>query len=95
MQKEMTKSQAKQMVAANRHCKEPSVYKVGDKVFLLTKNIRMERPLKKLDDKNIGLFKVKILMRSLYQLKLLHTMKIYDVFHPNLFQKVADNPLPV
>ena len=59
MQEEMTKLQAKQMVAANCHQKEPPVYKVGDKVFLSTKNIRTERLLKKLDDKNISPFKIK------------------------------------
>ena len=84
MQKKMTKSQAKQVVAANCHCKKPSVYKVGDKVFLSTKNIRMERPLKKLDNKNIGPFKIKKLVRLLYQLELSHTMKIHDIFHSNL-----------
>ena len=89
----MTKSQAKQMVAANRYCKEPPVYKVEDKVFLLTKNIRTERLLKKLNNKNISFFKIKKLVRLLYQLKLPHTMKIYDVFYPNLFQKTADDLL--
>ena len=94
MQEEMTKLQAKQMVAANCHHKEPLVYKVGDKVFLLTKNIRTEKPSKKLDDKNIGPFKIKKLVGLLYQLELPHTMKIHDVFHLNLLQKAADNPLP-
>ena len=84
MQEKMTKLQAKQVVAANCHCEEPSVYKVGDKVFLSTNNIRIERPSKKLDDKNIGPFKIKKLVRLLYQLELPYTMKIHDVFHLNL-----------
>ena len=94
MQNKMTKLQAKQMVAANCHHKEPLEYKVRDKVFLLTKNIRTERLSKKLNNKNIGLFKIKKLVRLLYQLELPHIMKIYDVFHPNLLQKVANNLLP-
>ena len=63
MQEEITKSQAKQLVAANCHRKAPSVYKVGDKVFLSTKNFRTEKLLKKLDDKNISPFKIKKLVR--------------------------------
>ena len=80
----MTKLQAKQIVAANCHCKKPSEYKVEDKVFLLTKNIRTEKPSKKLNDKNIDLFKIKKLVGLSYQLELPHTIKIHDVFHPNL-----------
>ena len=66
MQEEMTKSQAKQVIAANCYHKEPPVYKIRDEIFLLTKNIRMERPSKKLDYKNIGLFKIKKLVGLLY-----------------------------
>ena len=66
MREEIMKSQAKQMVAANCHRKKSSVYKVGDEVFLLTKNIRTEKPSKKLNDKYIGPFKIKKLIGLSY-----------------------------
>ena len=94
MQDKITKLQAKQVVAANCHRKQPPEYKIGDKVFLLTKNIRTERLSKKLDDKNIDPFKIKKLVGSSYQLELPYTMKIYDIFHPNLLWKAANNSLP-
>ena len=84
MQEKMTKLQAKQVVAANHYQKKLLAYKVEDKVFLSTRNIKMEQRLKKLDDKNISPFKIKKLVRSLYQLELPYTIKIHNVFHPNL-----------
>ena len=42
----------------------------------------------------IGPYKVKKLIESSYWLELPHTMKIHDIFHPNLLWKAVDDPLP-
>ena len=94
MREEMTKAQAKQITAANRHRKPAPDYAIGDEVFLSTKNIKTERPSKKLDDKFIGPYPIKDLKGSSYQLGLPVTMDIHDVFHPNLLRKSATDPLP-
>ena len=80
----MTKSQAKQVIAVNCHQKKPPVYKVENMIWLSTRNIKTKRPLKKLDYKMIGPYKVKELVGSSYRLDLPHTMKIHDVFHLNM-----------
>ena len=66
--------------------KEPqNQFKEGDKVWLVTTNIRTRRPMKKLDSKKAGPFLIKKKISShAYQLELPKTMKIHDVFHMNL-----------
>ena len=90
---EMAKSQQAQVKAANKNRKPSPEYRVGDLVWLLTKNIHTERPLKKLDHKRIGPYKVVELVRSSYRLDLPASMRIHDVFHPNLLRRAAEDPL--
>ena len=81
----MARSQEKYTKAADRSQKSvEDKYRVSDKVWLLTKNIKTERPSKKLDHKMVSPFKIKALVGSSCQLELFTSMKIHDVFHPSL-----------
>ena len=51
-------SQEVQRSAANLHKAPAPSYQVGDQVWLNSKNIRTQRPSKKLDDKWIGFFTI-------------------------------------
>lgn len=91
----MTWSQEQQAKAANRHQRSvEEKYKVDNKVWLLTRNIQTERPLKKLNHKIIGFYKIKKLVELLYQLELPILMKIHNVFYLSLLCKVSANLLP-
>lgn len=60
-------------------------YNLGDKVYLITSNIKTKRPAKKLDSKKIGPFTITEKISShAYRLELPTTMKIHNVFHINL-----------
>ena len=62
-------------------------FKVGDQVMLNAKNITTKRPSKKLDNKNLGPFKIteKVGNRA-YRLELPETMKVHDVYHVSLLE---------
>ena len=68
-------------------------YTVGDKVWLSTRNITIDRLSKKLEHKMLGLFKVIGNKRVSIELQLLQSIKIHNVFHPNLLQKASTDPL--
>ena len=63
-------------------------------VWLSTKNIKTEKLSKKLDHKMISPYKIKELIEPFYRLDLPTSMRIHDVFHPNLLQPAANNLLP-
>ena len=57
-------------------------YQVGDKVWLDGKDIKSDRPSKKLDDKRYGPFKIiKIIGPNSYKLELPPSMKVHPVFN--------------
>lgn len=80
-------------------------YKVGDMVWLDARDIKTDRPSKKLDDKRFGPYKItKVVGPNSYELKLPASMKIHPVFntvkltpyHPDTIgRKTPSRPAPV
>ena len=68
---------------ANKHRKDVD-YEIGDMVFLNSRNIKTQRPSKKLDDKMLGPFKIIAKVGRAFRLELPRTMLIHNVFHPSL-----------
>jgi hypothetical protein len=67
----------------------------GDKVWLLSANIRTERPSKKLDWKRLGPFTIdhRIGLQA-YRLKLPPSMRIHPVFHVSLLEPYIASTIP-
>ena len=87
------KTASKRIVEYINKTRKDIIYRAGDLVFLLSRNIKIVRPLKKLDNKILGPFKVIGRKGYSYELQLLSTIKIYNVFYPSLLRKVAEDPL--
>ena len=65
-------------------------------VFVSTRNLRVERPSKKLSEKWLGPFKILARMgqSDSFRLELPITMKIHDVFHASLLKKAPVDAFP-
>ncbi|QRW03991.1 hypothetical protein RhiLY_02990 [Ceratobasidium sp. AG-Ba] len=67
-------------------------YKVGNKVWLVGRNITTRRPSKKLDNKKLGPFVISEKISShAYRLELPKTMQIHNVFHINLLAPFTED----
>ena len=75
---------------------KPLYLSVGDKVWLLSTNIRTTRPSKKLDWKRLGPFTItaKIGLQA-YRLQLPPSMKIHPTFHASLLEPYKESTLPL
>ena len=92
VQKAMAVVQKSQLKQADKHRTDIS-YTVRDKVWLSIRNITMDQLSKKLDHKMLGPFKVIRNKGVLVELQPPQSMKIHNVFHPNLLQKASTDLL--
>ena len=94
-QDEMAYAQAKYAEYADKRRDPAPDYKPGDMVFLDSRNLRTQRPSRKLDFKQQGKFKiVRQVSPYAYELELPASMKIHPVFHTSLLSPAGNNPLP-
>ena len=77
----------------DKHRLEGPCLERGDKVYLISRNIRTNRPSKKLDFKKIGPFRVdERISDNNYRLSLLATMRLRTyVFHISLLEPAPRN----
>lgn len=91
----ITKAQTRAISYTNQKRKTAPLLKEGDKVYLLTKNLRTRRPTKKLDKIKVGPFFIsKQISPVNYKLALPKDAKIHPVFHVSLLEP-ADSTTPV
>ena len=72
-------------------------YFVQDEVWLNARNLSTARPAVKLDDRNVGPFRVKRVFEQnplVIELDLPASMKVHPVFHATLLSHTANDPLP-
>lgn len=89
----MKKAQEAMRVQANKHRKDVT-YDEGDWVWLSSKNIRTERPVKDLEDKMLGPYRVIGKAGESYKLELPRSMRNNPTFSPDRLRPAADDPLP-
>ena len=92
---EMATAQLRHKENYDRQRKPDPNLKSGDMVWFLPRNVHATRPLKKLDYKKIGPFK--ILARigtSAYKLAFPPSMKIHNTIHISLLEPYQDNRFP-
>ena len=91
----INKAQRRAISYVNQKRKTAPQLKKGDKVYLLTKNLRTRRPTKKLDHVKVGPFLISEQRGPVnYRLDLPKDAKVHPVFHVSLLEP-ADPRTPV
>ncbi len=92
---ELKLTQEWQKKKADRRHKDHPNFKVGNKVWLLRKNIATTRPCAKLDYKHLEPFKItKLVGLVACRLELPPQFKIHDVFHVSLLEPYHETQIP-
>jgi hypothetical protein len=89
----MARAQDRQAKQANKKRRIPD-FGPGDKVYVIKKTWKTDRPSDKLDYPLAGPFKIIKMVGHSYQLDLPPSYKIWPVFHADRLRKDPDNPMP-
>jgi hypothetical protein len=91
-QSEMAKTQQDQEQQANQSRNVAPAYQVGDKVYLSLRNVRTQRPSKKLDARSAKFTVLEVINPASYKLDT--PPGIHNVFHVDLLRPAAADPFP-
>jgi len=91
-QSAIAEAQQEQERLANRHRNPSPAYKTGDKVWLNLKNVRTDRPSKKLEDRSAKLTVTEVVGPHSYRLDI--PGRAHDVFNIDLLRPAGSDPLP-
>ena len=76
----------------NKHRKDV-FYEIGDQVWLSSENIKITRPSKSLEDRQLGFYEVIEKVGAFYRLRIPPNWRKGDIFHPKLLRPLAKDPL--
>ncbi len=92
---ELSTAQERYKKFFDQKVQESPQYNLGDKVWLLSRNIATNRPSRKLDHKRLGPFKImQKIGSSAYRLELPRAMQIHNVFHVSLLEPHKPDTIP-
>jgi hypothetical protein len=81
--------------SADKFRNEAPTFKIGDKVWLLRRNIKTKRPCDKLDYRRLGPFIIQKQINPVaYRLELPAIMKVHPVFHVSLLEPYRESAFP-
>jgi len=89
----MERAQERMAKSVNQHRRKID-WKVGEKVYLSARNLKSDRPSRKLDDQWKGPYEILDQVGNSYRLKLPEGSRIHDVFAPDVLTKDRNDPLP-
>jgi hypothetical protein len=91
--KHIKNNQRNQALQINKHKSSTSNYHINDQIWLIIRNIQIDKSSRKLNHKMLKLFKISKKRESLYKLDFSEEMNIYSMFHISFLRKNFENLL--
>ena len=92
---QLRKAQEQAKKNADKLRKEQPLFKIGDKVWLLHRNFKTQRPCDKLDYRRLGPFTISAQINPVtFKLQLPDSMKVHPVFHVSLLEPHKESSIP-